>query len=589
MTTPFRVTSLTFNSGVSVDTSQADIVVIVGPNNVGKSRALLEMSQSLSLHPGVQPHPGSFYVLQDLEIERFMDADGVQSWLAERRYTFFEGNDPQQRIRTANAGEFYLNQVAGNWDTPDSRLAALAPHLVRGLWCGERLQYLASPSRLDIGAHPEHPVHWLIRDNALMESFREAFWSAFGMHIVVDAWGSNYRLRLSPDEVQDDFAASTADGLPAPSLVERLAALSLIEEQSDGVRSFAGILLTLLTAQFPLVLLDEPEAFLHPPQARLLGRNLSELQRDGQLFVATHSLDVLLGLIESKPERVLILRLTRESGLTTCRTLPPDDLARLWKDPLLRFSRSLDGLFHDGVVVCEGDTDSQFYSAVSELEGPNGITGGRHVMFTYAGSKARIPLIANALRALGVPVRVVVDFDAINDATTLASLVSSVGGEYTDDMEAGRRLVDTNLRGSAPPLKSGPLLEGIRGILGDDPTREVTRSELGNVRRELEPETGWRAAKRSGKAAVPPGDATVALGRLLDQLKGLGIFVVPYGEVESFVKAVGGKGPRWVVEVVAGGHLETAAEAQAFVRELLGSMPAIRVSKPPSGEPEAAE
>jgi hypothetical protein len=41
MTSPFRVTQLTFNGGVSVDTSEADIVVIVGPNNTGNSRTVM--------------------------------------------------------------------------------------------------------------------------------------------------------------------------------------------------------------------------------------------------------------------------------------------------------------------------------------------------------------------------------------------------------------------------------------------------------------------------------------------------------------------------------------------------------------------
>jgi 8-oxo-dGTP pyrophosphatase MutT (NUDIX family) len=464
----------------------------------------------------------------------------------------------------------------------------LAPHLVRGLWCGERLSYFGAPGRLDLSAHPEHPVHWLVRDSSLMGSFRDAFKGAFGMNIILDAWGHAYQLRLSPDLVQSDFTTSTVDGTPDRSVVEHLAVLPLIEMQSDGVRSFAGILLTLLTAQFPLVLLDEPEAFLHPPQARLLGRYLSDLQREGQLFVATHSLDVLLGLVESKPERVLILRLTRESGKTFSETLPPNQLANLWSDPFLRFSRSLDGLFHDGVVVCEGDTDSQFYSAVSQLGGPDGVAGGRHVMFTYAGSKARIPLITNALRALGVPVRAIVDFDALNDAGTMWSLVAGVGGQFTAEMDADRRLVDSHIRGNAAVLKTGLVLESIQGILGDEPTHEITKEQLAAVRRELEPETGWRAAKKSGRAAVPSGDSTVALDRLLDRLKDLGVFVVPYGEVESFVKAFGGKGPRWAVEVAAGGHLENATEARAFVSEVLNSMPGGRpagVRQPNGSEP----
>ena len=88
----------------------------------------------------------------------------------------------------------------------------------------------------------------------------------------------------------------------------------------------------------------------------------------------------------------------------------------------------------------------------------------------------------------------------------------------------------------------------------------------------MEPETGWRAAKRTGKAAVPAGDATVALLQLLDLLSQKNLFVVPTGEVESFVKTVPGKGPKWVVEVIEGNHIESAVEAKEFVAKVIASL-----------------
>ena len=44
--------------------------------------------------------------------------------------------------------------------------------------------------------------------------------------------------------------------------------LGKIEEQGDGFRSLVGIILGLLFSKGRIVLLDEPEAFLHPAQAR---------------------------------------------------------------------------------------------------------------------------------------------------------------------------------------------------------------------------------------------------------------------------------------------------------------------------------
>lgn len=561
---PFRTATLHFNGGDSVDVRDADIVVLVGPNNTGKSRTLAEISSLISTHPG-HPDPINF-VLRSANIEAQQTDEEVAEWLRQNRYSWTEPSDGHERIRTFNAGEVMDYQIGQLWaNAGTGRLGQLGHHLVRGLWCGERLGYLGSPTRPDPMAHPEHPVQWLVQDPAKLDTFRRAFATAFNSNVIVDAWGNSIRLRVDPNHVQDDFTSSTSDGLPDPEVMRRLAQIPLIEEQSDGVRSFAGIVMTLLTMPYPVILLDEPEAFLHPPQARLLGRYLSDLQREGQLFVATHSLDILLGLVQSRPERVLIIRLTREGGRTFAQTLPPEDLARLWRDPLLRFSRALDGIFHDGVVVCEGDTDSQFYSAVSDVLP----TDPRDVMFTYAGSKHRIPLITNALRALDVPVRAVVDFDALNDEHTLKSLVEGAGGIFSDDMKRLRGIVDAHLRGGTivPSVKAA--LSDITEVLtGEGP---VTSGQVAAVREALEPETGWRAAKRSGAAVVPPGDSTVALQELMASLASAGVFVVPSGAVESFARAVPGKGPRWVVEVVEGGHLATAMEAQGFVTEVLRS------------------
>ena len=65
------------------------------------------------------------------------------------------------------------------------------------------------------------------------------------------------------------------------------------------MRSYASVILHLLAPITPsILLLDEPEAFLHPPQARLLGEIIAaERPSRAQLVVATHSPDVLHGLI----------------------------------------------------------------------------------------------------------------------------------------------------------------------------------------------------------------------------------------------------------------------------------------------------
>lgn len=573
MAAPVRVKSLTFNGGTKVETAKADVVVLVGPNNSGKSRTLQEMFMRMSWMPGYPPVDPNCFALSEIELAKSESPDELVSWLSENRATRFDPADSLTKSRTFGAGDLVHQHAASQWQASGFLGPQIAPHLIKTLFAGERLNYLGSPGRLDVGAPPDHPMQALIGNSGLREEFATVFAQAFGLNVIVDAWGNAVRIRLSREQLQSDFEYTSSDGFPSAELVGQLANLPVIETQSDGVRSFAGILLTLMAGRYATVLLDEPEAFLHPPQARLLGRHLAQQHTDAQLFVATHSLDILLGLIESTPDNVLLVRLTREDGdHTVAQVLSPDRVRELWQDPLLRFSRTLDGLFHQGVIIGEGDSDSAFYSAVATDGAASSLVQGKHIMFTYAGSKHRIPMVTRALRHIGVPVRVIVDFDALNDSGTLRALVEGVGGEWTEEIKKARELLDSHLRGSEAKVTMASARAAIEAILDEGDEEPVTRKHASSIESVLEPETGWRAAKKSGRSAVPNGAATVALDELLKALEDVGVFVVPTGAVESFVKSVGGKGPKWLVEVVSGGHIATAEGARDFLQKIIGSL-----------------
>ena len=70
-----------------------------------------------------------------------------------------------------------------------------------------------------------------------------------------------------------------------------------------------------------MILLDEPEVFLHPPQALQLGEMISELvEPSQQIFIATHSADFLRGLLSSTRDAVII-HLDRIADITKANAL----------------------------------------------------------------------------------------------------------------------------------------------------------------------------------------------------------------------------------------------------------------------------
>ena len=60
----------------------------------------------------------------------------------------------------------------------------------------------------------------------------------------------------------------------------------------------------------------------------------------------------------------------------------------------------------------------------------------------------------------------------------------------------------------------------------------------------------WDSIKRSGASALPAGDASASFRKIDQLLRENGIFIVPVGELECFIKDVGGHGPDWVNRVI---------------------------------------
>lgn len=105
---------------------------------------------------------------------------------------------------------------------------------------------------------------------------------------------------------------------------------------------------------------------------------------DKEAFIATHSQDLLKGLIEKAPERIKIIRITRDGNTNFVKLLDNNALSESWKDSFLKYSNILDALFHQSVVLCESDSDCKIYSMVlDEIMASKGRTS--NTLFIYCG------------------------------------------------------------------------------------------------------------------------------------------------------------------------------------------------------------
>ena len=191
----------------------------------------------------------------------------------------------------------------------------------------------------------------LFRDDTKRREVRRIVFEAFGTHFVIDPTNlGSLRVRLASRAPRDEMEER---GLHDDALRFHAAALP-ISDASDGVKAFAEIVTEVMAGDPSVILIDEPEAFLHPSLATKLALEVSKaaLSADKRVFVSTHSPAFVMGCIQSGAP-VNIVRLTYRNSVATARVLPSDEILELMRHPLLRSTGVLSGLFYEFVVVTE--------------------------------------------------------------------------------------------------------------------------------------------------------------------------------------------------------------------------------------------
>ena len=563
MTPSTWITKIIFSGGTEIALNRDDIVVVVGANNVGKSAALRGIRYKLVSNKNADS------IIKNISFEKVGDTNEILNLLKKigRRSTF----NPRDNYLSVFGLEFNLNEIIDYWEKDLNGLGQLTRLFCNLLSAGGRLQITDPAPNIAITKDPvEFPSQWMMRDDELELVISEEFRRAFNTDLIIHRNGGT----TIPLYVGERPVPEGSEDRASLSYNQRIEKLSLIHEQGDGMRGFAGIVMALQTGFETVLMIDEPEAFLHPPQARHMGHMLAGNQtKPRQLFIATHSGDVLRGILDAGSNRVRILRLKREDNANYVQEIRPVDITKIWGDPLLRHSNVLDGIFYEKVVVCESDSDAKFYSAIADILYDTHDTKQKKpdVMFTHCGGKDRIATVVKALKAVGVPVVVVADFDVLNGERPLRDIVEAAQGEWqrisTNWNKVKVAVEEKKPEIDLPQLKTR-ISEAIDQISSPDDLKQAQR-KISNVWKVASP---WGTAKTVGRSYLPSGQATVAYNQLIVDLKSLGIFVVEIGELECFVRSVGSHGPKWVNEVLIKNLAEDdeLEPARFFVNEFLG-------------------
>ena len=521
----YRLTQLTSNCGDSVTVPEIGVTCIVGGNNAGKSQILRDIVQVIS-NDEARP-----VAVTTLKTTQTGSTDESEAWLKDNSVPQPAPPDTPPTYTPYHGGNsLNLGQFNTFWSLSESGRGMLQIaagyfywHATAGALVNFAIGRMGAPGMGPVAS----PLAALFRNGELEQKLSSLSNEVFRQPLTLDRVNGDVKLRVGDPGVP--IPPLNRPTLKYADAVRRLGSLG---DQGDGMKAFIGLALYLVADTAQVLLVDEPEAFLHPAQARALGRWLATEARaqDRQIILATHDRDLVLGLLDASAP-VKMIRVNREADKTQLNELSESELSEIWDDPVLRYSNILQGLFHEQVVVCEADADCRFYGAVLDILA--GELGSRSLaddtLFVPSGGKQRAAVLAIALSRLGVSAFIIADFDLLNKRALLIASLEAVGGTWDEDLnQLYVRVADW-----------------INGF------------------------STWPSLKTTGLNGLPSTGGVHSAGReLLVQLAAMGLLIVPIGEMESFDKDILVEGSSWVSAMLERGGHKTCADARQLVREL---------------------
>lgn len=524
-----RIEQIIFKEGESIPTSK--LTVFVGPNSSGKTLVLREILK-LGISDLNPPQ-----ILSKVVVKKIQNLDNellTAARIAPKR-VMNQSTDQVFGIwydlKTGLEFEWHVDNVREN---PPLLEHSQLPTNIKAM----QFAFLDGETRLAISnqvvSHnpqveaPENILQALFVDESDAETtLSESIKNVFGVEVRLDYSGMNSLcLRIAPS-----FNSIEKD--PRKAFVQ-FQNTAMLQSEGTGLRSYVASLLSILLFSSRIILLDEPELYLHPIHQRTLGLWIGNFAKtfDCQLFLSTHSPYLLSGLLSSY-EDTTVVRLQRNKKETNVKTLAPSSILKLVTSPLLSSQRVSESLFQNGVILCEADSDRLIYQAVADKH-----FGEHQHQFLFAHNKQSIPQVGALLNEAAVPFSVIVDLDILQEESELisvirvmrpigsnlltrlkslrSSLAESINEASDEEIEARLK---TNLCALSKQLEDGSLT----GLLN------IKRA----MKRFSKSTSKWSKVKELGIVGFGD-DLKSTIEELISLLAQIGIFCVPVGELECW-------------------------------------------------------
>ncbi len=526
------IKEILFNDGNRLKFNRDDIVLLVGANNAGKSRTLKDLRDDLN------GKSGSEVLIKEITYENMGFSESQLRSYLDRNCTKTSRGDYEVIIEESD------HHIIGNYVFANIEYEKIFyPALFSFLSTENRLS-LTRPIEVSIMRDIQnlHIFQKLEKNYDYITQLNNALDSGFQKSIEVFEDNANRRIikKYKIGKTEDILEAIKSDSRKKIDVLKHFEDLN---DQGDGIRNAVAILASLIVNEHSLFLIDEPEVFLHPPQARILGKNIVQLSKDKQVFISTHNIDLIKGALEGDSSRVKIIKIDRYGNKNKFNLVDNKSISKISSDKNLKYTNLLDGLFYNQIVLCENESDCKFYSAI--LESIN-LNIYQNTLFCAVGGKEQFKKIVPLLKELNIKYKIIADIDLISDIDSLKQLMNSVTTDCYNEIRVKHKIFLDNFKKETNPKVKTQEEKKTEILQQFNEDRYMSESVAKKIKLILRDESNLKILKNRGKQAIHEGKCVELFDQINEFLKKKNIFIVECGEIERFVPNVCGHGNTWV-------------------------------------------
>lgn len=530
------IKKIRFKDGTEIELEKDDIVIFVGANNVGKSRTLKDIKDDL-----IETSRNKIIINEIEYEEENFNKDSIKNYFENNIYKdeYSNYNLQIEHNNIYNFSEYNFEEIEHNSRmfykvlftilSTENRLNITSPILYNNV--NDRFS-------LNIMENLESSEEKIKKLNKfLISNFEKAI--DVDQEMIAGTYSKMYKIG---DENEINATINSTRRIAN----NKLKSMKYLHEQGDGIRSAVAILASLIVNEHSIFLIDEPEAFLHPPQARLLGSNIVDLSKGKQCFLSTHNIDLIRGILERKSSRVKIVKINRKDNSNEIFKLNSSDIEKIANDRNLKYTNILNGLFYSKVVLCENESDCKFYSTI--LESLNNKIY-QSTLFCAVGGKDQFKVIIPLLKRLKIEYVVIADIDLINDRNKLKQLLNSINkDQYNEIADIHRNFLNEYEEKTDSLIKKQVDIKNeINNLFTED--KYITDEIANKIKSLLKNINSLKLLKNSGKSVLPQGNCVINFNKIEEFLNNNNIFILECGEIERFIPEIDLHGNAWVEEV----------------------------------------